>query len=446
MFKGGKSVPVLLLFAFLFVRRVTAGELTLDEAVRLALEHNTDIANSALDAAKARDRERAFRSFLFPKFSFYALGSEQLRSVDITVPKGTLVADSLIGPVPDHDVKYSTPMQPTGFLVTRVAQPLSSLYRVRMNLKALDFSSQLAQQKARSKRQDVARNVKQLYYNIAQAQSSLQVAQDTIRLYKEVERLTEKYVLEQTALQSQLLQAQASLANAEQSELVLSNQEATQKEQLNDVLGRDVLTDFTVAAIDGQPNAPSIDLVAARKKALAQRPEMQQAQLKVMQSQEELRAKRAEYIPDISAEFNSITLLNFNSFLPGGTYSVGASLSWEPFDWGRKKNEIAEKKDTVAQDKNTELSTTRKIILDVDNKYRQMQQSWSKLRVAKISQKAALENLRVGKNQYEVQASLLQVVFQAETTVSQANSDYEHGLADYWTARAEFDHAMGEDQ
>jgi outer membrane protein TolC len=173
---------------------------------------------------------------------------------------------------------------------------------------------------------------------------------------------------------------------------------------------------------------------------------MQQAHLKVMQSQEELRAKRAEYIPDISAEFNSITLLNFNSFLPGGTYSVGASLSWEPFDWGRKKNEIAEKKDTIAQDKNTEFSTARKIILDVDDKYRQMQQSWSKLRVAKISQKAALENLRVGKNQYEVKASLLQVVFQAETTVSQANNDYEHGLADYWTARAEFEHALGEDQ
>jgi outer membrane protein TolC len=446
MFKGGETAPVRLLFVFLFVCNAWAGELTLDEAVRIALKHNTDIANSTLDVSKAYDRERAFRSFLFPKFSFYALGAEQLAPVDITLAKGTLVPQSDFGPIPDRDVKYTTPMQPTGFLVARVAQPLSSLYRVRMNLKALDFSRLLAQEKARSKRQDVVRSVKQLYYNIAQAQSSLQVARDTIRLYKEIERLTEKYVLEQTALESQLLQAQASLANAEQSELVLSNQEATQKEQLNDLLGRDVLIDFTVSAVDAEPNAPNIDLVAARKKALAQRPEMQQAKLKVMQSQQELRAKRAEYIPDISAEFNSLTLLNFNSFLPGGTYSIGASLSWEPFDWGRKKNEVAEKRDTIAQDKNTELSTARKITLDVDDKYRQMQQSWSKLRAAKIGQKAALENLRVGKNQYEVQASLLQVVFQAETTVSQANSDYLHGLADYWTARAEFEHALGEDQ
>jgi len=442
MLKGVKGALVLLLL----VRGAIAGELTLDEAVSLALKHNTDIANSALDVSKAKDRARAFRSFLFPKFSFYALGSEQLTPVDITIATGTLVPQSAIGPIPDHDVKYSTPIQPTGFLVSRAAQPLSSLYRVHLTLKALDISAQLAQQKARGKRQDVVRNVKQLYYNIAQAQSSLEVARESIQLYKEVERLTEKYVLEQTALKSQLLQAQASLANAEQSELVISNQQATQKEQLNDLLGRDVLTEFTVTAIDGQANSPNVDLVAARKKALAQRPELQQAQLKILQSEAELRAKRAEYIPDISVEFNSITLLNFNSFLPGGTYSAGASLSWEPFDWGRKRNEIAEKKDTVAQDKNTEVSTKRKIILDVDDKYRQMQQSWSKLRAAKLSQEAAAENLRVGKNQYEVQASLLQVVFQAETNAAQANSDYAHGLADYWTARAEFERALGEDQ
>ena len=146
------------------------------------------------------------------------------------------------------------------------------------------------------------------------------------------------------------------------------------------------------------------------------------------------------------AEFNSISLLNFNSYLPGGTYSVGVSLSWEPFDWGRKKNEIAEKRDTVAQDKNTEISAERKVIMDVDDKYRELQQSWSKLRAAKLTQKYALENLRVDKDQYEVQETLLKVVFQAQTTLAQANSDYQHGLADYWSAKAEFEHALGEDQ
>ena len=433
------------LVLFLFGLGLQAEELQLDQAVELALQHNVDIANAMLDVSKSNDRSRAFRTFQFPKTSFYALGSEQLRPVDITIGQGTLGSYKGIGPIPSQDIKYTTPMVPTGFLVGRISQPLSQIYRIRLNLKALDFSTQLAKEKARSKRQDVVRDVKRLYYSIEQVQSSLTATRETVRLYQEVERLTGNYVAKQTALESDLLQAQATLADAEQSELALTNQEAAQKEQLNDLLGRDVLTEFTVAAIS-EPQNSATDLNAAREKALAQRPEVRQAHLKTLQSKQELRAKRAEYIPDVSAEFNTITLLNYNSFLPSGTYSVGLSLSWEPFDWGRKKDEMAEKRHTIEQDTNTETLTERKVIMDVDNSYRQMQLSWSKLRAARLTERAALENLRVDKNQYEVKATLLKVVFQAQTTLAQANSDYQHAVADYWSSKAAFEHALGEDQ
>ena len=433
--------------SFLFFGSLSrAEELPLDRAVQIALQHNLDIANTTLDISKARYRSAAYRSSLFPKLSFYALGSEQLSAVNITIARGTLGTYPVIGPIPSQDVKYSTPIEPTGYLFGRVVQPLSGIYKTRLNLKALNFSTELARQKTRSKRQDVVRNVEQLYYRIEQVQSSLVATRETVQLYKEVERITKEYVVKQTALESELLQAQASLAEVEQSELALSNQEANQKEQLNDLLGRDVLTEFSVSAIDEETANPQLDLISARKKALAQRPEVAQAHLKVLQSEQELRAKRAEYIPDVSAEFNTISLLNFNSFLPGGTYSVGVSLSWEPFDWGRKKNETAEKRDTISQDKNTETSAERKVIMDVDSTYRQIQQNWSKLRASRLSQKAAVESLRVDKNQYEVQAVLLKVVFQAQSSLAQANSDYQHALADYWTAKADFEHALGEDQ
>lgn len=439
--KGNRGAFLVLLFGF----GVQAEELSLDQAVRIALDHNIDVLNTTLDVAKTKDRSAAFRSGLFPKLSFYALGSEQLSSVDITIKSGRLGTYPGIGPIPAQDQKFSTPMQPTGFLIGRISQPLSGLYRTRLNMKALAYSTQISQQKVRAKREDVMRDVKQLYYNIEQTQSSLAAAHETVQLYKEVERVTGEYVLKQAALQSELLQAQANLADAEQSELTLSDQEANQKEQLNDLLGRDVLTEFRVTEIS-QAQHPELNLAAARQQALKQRPEVQQARLKTLQSEQEAKAKRAEYIPEVSAEFNNITLLNFNSFLPGGTYSVGVSLSWEPFDWGRKKNELAEKRATVSQDKNTQTSAERKVVMEVDSKYRQVEQTWSKLHAAGIGQRAATENLRVGKNQYEVKRALLQVVLQAQTTLAQANSGYYRALADYWSAKAEFEHALGEDQ
>ena len=437
---------VVAFFFSVFPFTSNAEELQLERAIQIALAHNLEVANSLLDVSKATDRRAAYRTSLYPKLSFYALGSEQLTPLSITIAKGTLGNQYPgIGPIPARDVSYSS-AGPTGYMIGRIAQPLSGIYKTRLNLKSLDFSKQIAQQKTRGKRQDVVRDVSQAYHNIQQVQSSLVATRETAQLYKEVERITGDYVAKQTALPSELMQAETSLAQVEESELALTNQESNLKESLNDLMGRDVLTEFEVTPMSDEMANINLDLASARKKALSQRAEVQQARLKVLQSEEELRAKHAEYIPDISAEFNAITLLSFNSFLPSGFYSIGLSLSWEPLDWGRKRSEMAEKRDVIAQDKNTETSAERKVIMDVDSKYRQMQLSCSKLRVARLSQKAAQENLRVDKNQYEVQAALLKVVFQAQSTVAQANSDFTHAIADYETAKADFEHALGDDQ
>jgi outer membrane protein TolC len=161
-----------------------ADELSVDQAVQIARQHNLEIANTGLDVAKAKDRSGAFRGQLLPKLSFYGLGSYQLRPVEITVPSGSFGMYKDIGPIPAQDVKYSTPTQPTGFLLGRISQPLSGIYRTRLNLKALDFSTQVAGQKTRAKRQDVVRNVKQFYYKIEQLQSSLVAVRQSIQLYR----------------------------------------------------------------------------------------------------------------------------------------------------------------------------------------------------------------------------------------------------------------------
>src|SRR5262249_32291466 len=163
---------------------------------------------------------------------------------------------------------------------------------------------------------------------------SLRTVRQTVALYQELSRLTENYVAGQVVLKSELLDVQTHLAKAEQSESLLEDQRATAKEQLNQMLGRDVLTEFAVESIlDAAPD--ELDLAASRQRALEQRPEIRQAQLKQTQAMQDLRAKRAEYIPDVAAEVNSLAFLNYGQFFPSRSNSVGISLSWEPWDWGR---------------------------------------------------------------------------------------------------------------
>jgi outer membrane protein TolC len=252
-------------------------------------------------------------------------------------------------------------------------------------------------------------------------------------------------VIQQVALKSDSLEVDTRLAKAEQSESVLHDQQASGKEQLNELLGRDVLTDFQVQPIADVID-DSFDLAAARQKALQQRPEVRQANLRQIQAEQDLRAKKGEYIPDLSAEVNSLSFLNYGSFFPAHSTSVGLSVSWEPFDWGRKRHETAEKAHTVEQARNSNLDAVNSVLIDVNEKYRQLRQSRTQLRVARLSQETALESMRVTRNKFAVESVLLKDVLQVQVSLEQSNSDYQQALTSFWNARADFERALGEDQ
>ena len=424
---------------------VSAETLTLEQAVALALEQNRGLRNSALDAQKQRDKLAGTRTRQFANFSLYALGSQQLRSFHFTLEKGVLGNYNGVGPLPAEDVHLTTPLEPTGFLMARVTQPLSGLFRIRRNLDTMKTGVEIAQEQTRADRQKVVREVKRIYYSLQQVESSMRTVRQTAELYRELEKLTENYVAGEVVLKADLLDIRTRVAKTDQSELTLSDQLASGKEQLKQLLGRDVSTGFEVQTVL-EATGVEMNLEAARERATQRRPEVRQALLREKQAQQDLRAKRAEYIPDISAEFNNITLLNFGRFLPVQSSSIGVSLTWEPFDWGRKKHEVAEKQRTIDQARNAQQDALNSVVLDVNEKYRQLRQSRAQLRVARLAQEASIESLRVSKNKYAVQAVLLKDVLQGQVSLEQSNTDYQQALLSFWNARADFERALGEDQ
>lgn len=419
--------------------------LTLDQAIALALEHNRNLQSSALDVKKAEERLAANKTHQLPAFSLYMLGAQQLRSFDFTLDKGVLGNYGSTGPLPDHDVHLKTPLAPTGFVTARVTQPLTSLIRVRRNLETLKTSVKLAQEQDRSNRQQTAREVKQIYYSLQQVESSLRSVRETANLYDEVEKLTSAYVLQEVALKGDLLEAQTRVAKTKQAETQLRNQEAAAKEQLNQLLGRDVLTEFEVQpALEAA--STELTLLEARGRALNNRPEILLAELSQLQAEQDLRAKKAESIPDVSLEFNNVSFLNWGRFMPTQSTSAGVSLSWEPFDWGRKKHEAAEKQHTVNQARIAARDAESKVLVDVNDKFRQLEYKRAELRVAQLEQETSIENLRVVKNKYAARSALVRDVLQMQLNLEQSNAGYQQALTSFWNARADFERALGEDQ
>ncbi len=98
---------VVLKFTFwILAAALNAEELTLDQAIQLAVKQNRGVQNAALDAAKAGEKLAQLRTKLLPALSLYALGSQQLRPIDFTLDRGIFGVYPGIGPVPAEDREF----------------------------------------------------------------------------------------------------------------------------------------------------------------------------------------------------------------------------------------------------------------------------------------------------------------------------------------------------
>lgn len=421
-----------------------AETLTLEQAVALALGENRQVKSASIEVGKYSDKLAALRTRRLPEFKFYTLASQLLTPMSFTFEKGAFGTYPGIGPIPDKTTEISTPRRPTYYLSGQINQPLSQLYRINLNLKQAGVGQQIAEQQLRLQRQTIINNVRRGYYAILQTQSSLRASEEAIRLYQELDRVTGEYVVQQVALKSEGLEVRTRLEKAKYDALTLRDQMATQKEQFNQLLGRDVQTEFSVTPVPALSNDET-DLQAARERALQQRPEIREAQLKVKYAEYDRKIKKSEYIPEIGLAFSYVSPMNTN-FLPKNVASLGISVSWEPFDWGRKKREVSEKVRAIEQAELALREAENNVRAEVNAKYRKMQQSRQMLAVSRLSQESSIEKLRVVGNRYKLQASLLSDVLNAQTALAEADDQYQQALLAFWSARADFEKAVGGDQ
>jgi outer membrane protein TolC len=438
------------LAALLIVPRVAqcqqaaAEVLTLEQVIALALRDNRQIKTTMLEVNKSEDRLAAARTRRLPEFKFNALGSQLLSSLDFKFEQGVFGNYPGIGPIPTRETVISTPRRPTFIMAGQINQPLSQLYRIGLNLKQLGAGREIARQEMRARRQSVINNVKQAYYAILQTQSALRTAEETIRLYRELDRVTGDYVAQQVALKAEGLEVKTRLAKSEYEAQELGDQLASQKERLNQLLGREVNTEFEVSAAPAFSRYEA-DLGAARDLALAERPEIQEARLRIKQAEYDRRIKKSEYLPDVSLSFSYVSPQNVN-FVPRQITTVGVTLTWEPFDWGRKKRELAEKSRSVEQARQTERETESAALIEVNSKFRKLQQTYQLLAIGRLAEETALEQARVASNRYTARAAMLKDVLQAQTALAEANHQYQQALLAFWAARADFEKAIGGDQ
>ena len=417
--------------------------LTLDRAIQLAVENNRQIQTAALQLQKANEDVEVARTHRLPVFDIQGQAAQLLTPVDFAFPQGAFGEFPGVGPIPATDTDVSVPRQLTYYFSSQVSQPITQLFRIGLGIDSARATSAIEQEHLNAQRLSVTNSVKRLYFAILQSESALDSTEQALALYRELDRTLEVRVAQKVALRADSLDVRFRLAKEELTRTTYQNTLASQKEQLNQLLGRDVRTDFVVEPVT-ELSIAEVDLDAARTRALENRPDLREARLKVEQADLDRRLKKADRIPELSVAVSYSSYFNID-VMPTNLATAGLQLKWEPFDWGRKGHELAAKTHTVTQARLAVRDTEDRIIVDVNNRFRMLSEKRALLNVARMAQATSREKLRVKTNQYQVQAALLPDVLQLRTEQASSDDQYQQALLAFWTAKADFENAIGEE-
>jgi outer membrane protein len=376
-----------------------------------------------------------------PRLDTYVLAGSPLQTLNFVVPAGTFGTYPTIGPIPAKNSNISSPQQFGAFISGSAAQPLTQIYKVNLAVTQARLGIDLAKEQLRGQEQETARQVKEAYYQVGELQAQVASAKAAVQALIQLSTLTEQRLAQQTVLESDSLSVNSKLKQQRYQLLVVEDSFEIQKQNLNRLLGRDLRTPFSV---EMKPfgDLAEWDLETARNQALEQRPEIRGARLQTKIAEMDVRREHAEYIPNLSLQASYLGFQNVR-FLPQNVGNVGFLFQWQPFDWGYKKHRIGELKAATEQKETAEQDVEARVLLDVEDKFRKLGEARMLLDAQTDQREAEQVRLREVTNRYNQQAALLSDLLQQHAAVSEAEAKYQQALAGLWTARAEFEKAIG---
>ena len=414
---------------------------TLNQAVKTSLDNNTQIKNSILEVEISQTKVTSAKTRIFPEVHFNAAGVQLLAPLNFEFNKGVFGNFKEIGPIPSEKISVTTDQRPILFTNTSVVQPISQIARIKLALKQLELSRTIAGQKLRQQRQQVASQVRRAYYKILETEGTFKVLESTRDLFIEIERITRNFLADKMVLPADLIEVKQQLANSEYEFLKAKNTIANQKEELSRLLGRDIQSEFQLAAL-AEIHPVDMDLQTAQIRARNQRAELSQLTFQSQQIDLERRIRKLQQLPELSLIVDYLSIFGAQ-ILPRNVLFAGLTLNWEPTDAYRKRFEIAEQRKLAQQINNTAKDLQTQIMMEVNSTHRNLQECKQFVQVTQLGRELAIEKLRTVSNKYKEKAALLRDVLQAQKDLNLADSRAGQASLALWTARADFEKAIG---
>ena len=427
--------------------------LTLDEALELAHSQNTTIhlAHAKIREASAKVTEA--RSDSFPRLTNQSNALYMGKTENLTIPQGALGTNAAEGAIPAKDVSIQLGKQQMLLSTTTAAQPLSQLFRIHQGVVAAHAEEAIARADARHAEDEVALNVKKLFYNLLALEEHRRAAELNLRAGEEKLAEARHGVEAGSALEADADEGEAGIATARLELARLEDAQADLRAELNDLLGLPLDSALELiapgdgeevpATSSGPPAIPFAQLAAEwNSAARTGNSELAAARATVSKAAAGVKAAELAWLPDLSL-FAEHVYQNGVPLLPASSMTVGLRLDWTVADFGKRSGEVHERKAQAEQANWNLLQTENRIRINVEKGVRRLRETGLEIEAAQAAVKADVERRRIVSDQVEAKTVNASVLSEAEARLSEARAKLFEARMNRATAQAELNALTG---
>jgi outer membrane protein TolC len=412
--------------------------LSLKETVDLALEANLGLKRSEEEVRAAQETRKARITEFLPT----------LKTTYDYVHRNKELTQELtgLGGGPDFVVRPDDEYT----FVTSFTQPVFRGFSLINQYKIADLGLDAAEFNEKVTRQDVILDAKNAYYSILKAQKLLGVAKQRVTQIAAQKDVAENFYEVGMSPLNDLLEAQATLANAKQELIVAQNNLEIAKSQFNIVLRRPVNAPVNIHDIlDYTPFLYDVDycLSVARENRL----EIKVADLDVEIAEKEVQLARKDYYPSINLT-GRYQRIGDDYKVAGGegisdavSWDIRATAEWDFWEWGRTTFGIREKLHRLSQAQYGRSEIQDNIDLEVKTSYLRTKESEKNIITVEKAIEQAKENFRINQERFKEQVATTTDVLDAQTLLSDTMTNYFNALYDFKISKATLFRAMGQE-
>jgi outer membrane protein len=414
--------------------------LTLDEAVRIALQRNPDLQRQILLALSAEQDQVIQRAQILPQLTFNASRSQsrQGEGSPRLIPNTNIVA----APPAVVQNGYSASLS--------LQQLIFDGGKWWNNLSAADLGLQASQAQVDEQKLQIVYLVEQRFYELVRAQRQLQVLADAAARSRDQADYTQRLFEGGRATQADVYAARANRDNDEVTRLGQERAVELARADLAVAVGVDPSEPLAVAEpqnlmADPAPPPPAHEAV---ERAMQSRPSLKAFALTADQNRKLASAAKGDYWPTISLALSydrfAQTYGSFTDKLDRNAQLNGSiNLKWNLFNGFATKAGVEKADIQTALAENDLQNGRRNVASDVQKAVAQLATARQQARVAQQAEQTAKEGLRLAKTRQEVGVGTQLEVRDAELKLTQAQLNVVGSLVDGREAEAALRRAQG---